>query len=145
MEDKWDVYLFEARLYFCRSWTGELIYRTQGEFFLNGMSVKELIFAVDIHKDGATMAVRSVDSRRAHSGEELSSRATGIRLSSRFNGPDGFRKNHYGPERIAWGRAFRKSLKRGFDFSFSIFDIFESPFGLGRSLPAYRLRLDYIP
>ena len=25
MEDKWDIYLFAERLYFCRSWTGELI------------------------------------------------------------------------------------------------------------------------
>jgi hypothetical protein len=27
MEVKWDIYLYEERLFFCRSWDGELIYR----------------------------------------------------------------------------------------------------------------------
>lgn len=27
MEEKWDIYSFDDRLFFCRSWSGELIYR----------------------------------------------------------------------------------------------------------------------
>ena len=27
MEEKWDIYLYEEGLFFCRSWSGELIYR----------------------------------------------------------------------------------------------------------------------
>jgi hypothetical protein len=27
MEEKWDIYIYEDRLYFCRSWGGQLIYR----------------------------------------------------------------------------------------------------------------------
>jgi hypothetical protein len=27
MEEKWDIYSYDERLFFCRSWTGELIYR----------------------------------------------------------------------------------------------------------------------
>src|ERR1041385_21854 len=26
MEAKWDVYLYESKIYFCRSWTGQLVY-----------------------------------------------------------------------------------------------------------------------
>jgi hypothetical protein len=29
MEDKWDIYLYDFWLYFCRSWTGTLAYRAQ--------------------------------------------------------------------------------------------------------------------
>ena len=29
MEDKWDIYLYDSLLYFCRSWTGVLAYRAQ--------------------------------------------------------------------------------------------------------------------
>jgi len=28
MEDKWDIYFLAGQLYFCRSWTGELVFRT---------------------------------------------------------------------------------------------------------------------
>lgn len=31
MEQKWDIYLNDARLYFCRSWTGQLVYVAEFE------------------------------------------------------------------------------------------------------------------
>ena len=27
MEVKWDIYLYDDKLYFCRSWSGEMLYR----------------------------------------------------------------------------------------------------------------------
>jgi hypothetical protein len=32
MEDKWDIFLFDGDLYFCRSWTGDLVYRASVSF-----------------------------------------------------------------------------------------------------------------
>ena len=32
MEDKWDIYLYDRHLYFCRSWRGELVFRANIEF-----------------------------------------------------------------------------------------------------------------
>lgn len=29
MEDKWDIYIYQDRLYFCRSWTGDLLFVAQ--------------------------------------------------------------------------------------------------------------------
>jgi len=32
MEEKWDIYLFDKHLYFARSWTGNLIFKSDAEF-----------------------------------------------------------------------------------------------------------------
>lgn len=42
MEDKWDIYLFTGHLYFCRSWTGELLFRASVTFSDNRMVVTDI-------------------------------------------------------------------------------------------------------
>jgi hypothetical protein len=39
MEDKWDIYLFKGHVYFCRSWTGELIFRASVELLEKSMAI----------------------------------------------------------------------------------------------------------
>ena len=74
MEEKWDVYLYDQRLYFCRSWTGELAY--VGEFkitpasremfpvFANAgsaLTVSRIWASTDRASTGAGFAVRQTD------------------------------------------------------------------------------------
>jgi hypothetical protein len=45
MEDKWDIYLYEGHLYFCRSWTGQLIYRARIESAQGNTRVNRIDFS----------------------------------------------------------------------------------------------------
>ena len=58
MEDKWDIYLFDERLYFVRSWTGELTFRAQVRHDLGALQLTTL--AVADNQDPA-FAPRIVD------------------------------------------------------------------------------------
>ncbi|MEJ2110640.1 MAG: hypothetical protein P8Z37_12160 [Acidobacteriota bacterium] len=60
MEDKWDIYLFNARLYFCRSWSGILGYRAN----IRSEKDKLYVMQIDYEKTRAENpldAVRDVD------------------------------------------------------------------------------------
>jgi len=57
MEDKWDLYLFKGQLYFCRSWTGELIFRASVELSDKGMAIS----AIETNSsEGDDIAIRQV-------------------------------------------------------------------------------------
>jgi hypothetical protein len=42
MEEKWDIYLYEEHLFFCRSWSGELVYRVAAICELPELRICEL-------------------------------------------------------------------------------------------------------
>jgi hypothetical protein len=51
MEDKWDIYLLDERLYFVRSWTGELTFTAQVRHELGALHLTAL--AAEEHQDPA--------------------------------------------------------------------------------------------
>lgn len=61
MEDLWNIYLFGNRLYFTRSWTGEVRYRAQVSFLDHAMFITAIeTFAAALPGDD-TFPVRQVD------------------------------------------------------------------------------------
>jgi hypothetical protein len=60
MEDKWDIYLLDSELCFCRSWTGTLAYRARVEFQPGRTNVTRIDFARARHEEPAD-AIRVVD------------------------------------------------------------------------------------
>ena len=61
MEEKWDIYLYGDRNYFCRSWTGELLYVT--EFSATGAEIviSRIWAAAELTKPDSRFAIRQVD------------------------------------------------------------------------------------
>ena len=61
MEEKWDIYLYGDRIYFCRSWTGELIFVAE----FSGTGTEIVIGRIWATKEGADtdeqLAIRQVD------------------------------------------------------------------------------------
>lgn len=58
MEEKWDIYLYEEHIFFCRSWSGELIYRASAESELPALN----ILTVESNQQLAgNLTVRQVD------------------------------------------------------------------------------------
>ncbi len=61
MEDKWDIFLFEGKLYFSRSWSGVLVYRAAIAF----METQAIISDIDSLQvgvqGGAWLAICAVD------------------------------------------------------------------------------------
>ena len=60
MEDKRDIYLFDFRLYFCRSWTGALAYRANVHSETDKLRVSQIDYAKPLEDDPLD-AVRDVD------------------------------------------------------------------------------------
>jgi hypothetical protein len=58
MEDKWDIYLYGDRLYFCRSWTNRLVFAAQFSWADTRLHLTR-IWAQDAIE--ASMSVRQVD------------------------------------------------------------------------------------
>jgi hypothetical protein len=58
MEEKWDIYLYDEHLYFCRSWGGELIYRAAVKCEPPTLTVSEVAAS---HKDYEKNAIRDAD------------------------------------------------------------------------------------
>lgn len=57
MEDKWDLYLLKEHLYFCRSWTGELIFRASVELSDKNMAITAIETSSSEGDDIATRQV----------------------------------------------------------------------------------------
>ncbi len=60
MEDKWDIYLYDARLYFCRSWSGVLAYRANIRVEADKLRVTQIDYA-KARAEESVGAVREVD------------------------------------------------------------------------------------
>ena len=60
MEDKWDIYLYDSRLYFCRSWSGVLRYRARIRVETDKLCVTQIDYAKSRSKEPLD-AVRVVD------------------------------------------------------------------------------------
>jgi len=60
MEEKWDVDLFEDKLYLSRSWTGTLIMVAHLQLSAKSLTISEVNAKVSSHGD-STMIVRDVD------------------------------------------------------------------------------------
>lgn len=58
MEQKWDIYLYDNRLYFCRSWTGLLVYVASCVAQDGILTISNIWGAKDIEKE---YAIRQVD------------------------------------------------------------------------------------
>jgi hypothetical protein len=58
MEEKWDIYLYDDRLYFCRSWGGELIYRAALECAPPALRI---LMVETSQKSDEKAAIREVD------------------------------------------------------------------------------------
>jgi hypothetical protein len=61
MEDKWDIYLYDAHLYFARSWTGELAVRAVIAFKEKEAVVTEIEASRAKVMDDPALAVKMVD------------------------------------------------------------------------------------
>ncbi len=61
MEDKWDIFLFEGRLYFTRSWSGVLVYRAAISFMETQAIVSEIDSLQVGVQGGAWLAICAVD------------------------------------------------------------------------------------
>ncbi len=61
MEDKWDAFLHDARLYLARSWTGELVFVADVRFSSTEMIVSRVYAGRAKVFGDATMAVRQLD------------------------------------------------------------------------------------
>jgi hypothetical protein len=58
MEDKWDIYLYGAHVYFARSWTGDLIYRARAIREPRRLRITEVSYR---HSEDPVYAVRVID------------------------------------------------------------------------------------
>lgn len=61
MEDKWDIYMFDGYLYFSRSWTGGLVFRTKIEFTSQEAIISSVEANSEVASGDASLAVRQVD------------------------------------------------------------------------------------
>ncbi len=61
MENKWDIYLFDKRIYFCRSWTGELAFVVDFNFDGETVSISKIYAWADSLKDAEGYIVSQVD------------------------------------------------------------------------------------
>ena len=61
MEQKWDIYLYSDRIYFCRSWTGELIYVAEFAIAPSRLIVTRVWLSGETETDSADFAIRDVD------------------------------------------------------------------------------------
>ncbi|MES2106509.1 MAG: hypothetical protein V4634_20990 [Pseudomonadota bacterium] len=61
MEQKWDIYLYQQNLYFCRSWTGALVYVAAFNMTKGKISVNQIWAAKEALSDDHGFAVREVD------------------------------------------------------------------------------------
>lgn len=61
MEEKWDIYLYGDRIYFCRSWTGALVF--VAEFTATGSEIviSRIWAAGELTEPDSTFAIRQVD------------------------------------------------------------------------------------
>ena len=51
MEEKWDIYIHGNKFYFCRSWTGELIYTAEVEYVGDYIEVTKLLASENLSSD----------------------------------------------------------------------------------------------
>lgn len=61
MEEKWDIYLYQSRIYFCRSWTGRLVYVGEIEFNDGKVRIQKIYAPGEIAKDDTEYAIKQVD------------------------------------------------------------------------------------
>ena len=61
MEQKWDIYLYHAKLYFCRSWTGTLIYTADIRFEEHKACIDHIQANKDGGGDDVDYLIRDVD------------------------------------------------------------------------------------
>jgi hypothetical protein len=61
MEQKWDIYLYQQHLYFCRSWTGNLVYVAAFAMANGKISVDTIWAAREALSDEPSFAIREVD------------------------------------------------------------------------------------
>jgi len=60
MEDKWDIYIYDDQLYFCRSWSGDLAYRATLRLEVDKLLVTQIDYAKP-RAEKPVDAVRDVD------------------------------------------------------------------------------------
>jgi hypothetical protein len=61
MEDKWDIYLYESRLYFARSWTGDLQFCADIQFSDGEATVTKVVSGRELLELDRLYPVRVVD------------------------------------------------------------------------------------
>lgn len=61
MEQKWDIYLYQRHLYFCRSWTGALVYVAAFAIVKGKIKLNAIWAAKEALSDDSSFAVREVD------------------------------------------------------------------------------------
>ncbi|MES2073449.1 MAG: hypothetical protein V4488_24055 [Pseudomonadota bacterium] len=61
MEQKWDIYLYQQQLYFCRSWTGALVYVAAFDMAKGKISVNKIWAAKEALSDDDGFAIQEVD------------------------------------------------------------------------------------
>ncbi|MFC4314139.1 hypothetical protein ACFPN2_34010 [Steroidobacter flavus] len=61
MEQKWDIYLYGSRLYFCRSWTDALVFCADFSTTANTLAIETIWAPVEAIDGGPGLAVRQVD------------------------------------------------------------------------------------
>jgi len=61
MEQKWDIYLYGDRLYFCRSWTDALVFVANFSLTKDSLVVENIWVAADAMEGGRDHVVREVD------------------------------------------------------------------------------------
>jgi hypothetical protein len=60
MEEKWDIYLYQSKIYFCRSWTSNLLYVAHFSADGQGVAITKIVAAGELAAD-PTLPVRQVD------------------------------------------------------------------------------------
>lgn len=61
MEQKWDIYLYGEYLYFCRSWTGTLVFSAKFSSAAKSLAVDTIWANVAAIEGGRDQAIRQVD------------------------------------------------------------------------------------
>jgi hypothetical protein len=61
MEEKWDIYLYDGRMYFCRSWTGTLVYVASFEHASSKIQVDTIWVAQEAACGNPEFSTREVD------------------------------------------------------------------------------------
>lgn len=61
MEEKWDIYLYGDRNYFCRSWTGELCFVAEFSTTGSEIVISRIWAAKELAKPDGRFAIQQVD------------------------------------------------------------------------------------
>jgi len=61
LEEKWDIYLYEQHLYFCRSWTGTLVYVASFQLAQGKITIGKIWVAREASAEDSVFAIQEVD------------------------------------------------------------------------------------